>query len=138
MRPALLFLCLFVLPTLPAVFADKDKSEAVSKASPLATDEILIIPAGLDAETFVMAKTAPKVDIVPFANLEDHGKGTLWSSWGDGCVASNGKYYTSVGDHLGKDANAYIYEYDPMTKVMRRVVDVLLAIAHKLGLYGHG
>src|SRR5262249_51156921 len=54
------------------------------------------------------------------------------------CLASNGKYYTSVGDHLGKDANSYVYEYNPMTLVLRRVVDVLRAIAHVLGLFGHG
>src|SRR5262249_35143417 len=51
---------------------------------------------------------------------------------------SNGKYYTSVGDHLGTDGSCHVYEDDPMTRVLRRVVDVLRAIGHMLGLYGHG
>lgn len=32
-------------------------------------------------------------------DLPDRGTGTLWSSWGDGIVASDGKYYTAIGDH---------------------------------------
>ena len=47
-----------------------------------------------------IAQTAPKVEVCFFAGLKDKGKGTLWSSWGDGCVARNGKYYTSVGDRI--------------------------------------
>ena len=62
-----------------------------------------------------IAQTAPKVEVCFFAGLKDKGKGTLWSSWGDGCLAKSGKYYTSVGDHLGNDANSYVYEYDPAT-----------------------
>lgn len=112
--------------------------EAVSKAVTLESADFLKLPAGIDAKSFAVAKTAPVVDVCEFADLKNHGKGTLWSSWGDGCVAANGKYYTSVGDHLGKDANSYVYEYNPMTRAMRRVVDVLRAIMHKLGLFGHG
>src|SRR4051794_9493198 len=116
----------------------KTPGDFVSKATTLETADFLKAPAGLDAKTFQVAKTPPTVDVCFFEGLADKGKGTLWSSWGDGCFASNGKYYTSVGDHLGKDANSYVYEYDPKTRVLRRVVDVLQAIMHVLGLYGHG
>ena len=115
-----------------------DEKEPVSKAVTLTTDDFLKLPPGLERTSFVVAKTAPKVDVCFFAGLKDRGKETLYSSWGDGCIASNGKYYTSVGDHLGIDANSYIYEYDPMTMILRRVVNVLRAIGHMLGMYGHG
>lgn len=121
--------------------AEQDEQSAdptISKAVSLRSPGFLKPPAGIDSKAFVLAETAPEVDVCFFAGLEDRGKGTLWSSWGDGCVASNGMYYTSVGDHLGLDANSYVYEYNPMKKVLRRVVNVLRAIAQMLGLYGHG
>lgn len=113
---------------------DKTRTTAVTIESP----DFLKVPAGLDRKSFTVAKTAPRVDVCFFAGLADRGKGTLWSSWGDGCFATNGKYYTSVGDHLGKDANSYVCEYDPTTRILRRVIDVLQAIMHMLGLFGHG
>jgi hypothetical protein len=127
----------FAVPALSLAVGEGDE-EPTSKSVTSRSDDFLKLPPGLEASNFVVAKTAPKVDVCFFAGLKDRGKGTLWSSWGDGCLASNGKYYTSVGDHLGIDANSYVYEYDPMTMVLRRVVDVLRAIGHMLGLYGHG
>lgn len=112
--------------------------ETVSKAVVLESADFLKAPAGLDQSTFTVAKTAPQVDVCFFAGLKNRGKGTLWSSWGDGCLASNGKYYTSIGDHLGVDATSYVYEYDPVTRVLKRVIDVLQAIGQMLGLFGHG
>jgi hypothetical protein len=112
--------------------------EVSSKAVTVESPGFLKPPPGIDTKDFSIARTPPVVDVCFFADLKDRGKGTLWSSWGDGCVARSGKYYTSVGDHLGIDANSYVYEYDPMTRVLRRVVDVLRAIMHMLGLYGHG
>jgi hypothetical protein len=115
-----------------------DEKDVTSKAVTVESADFLKSPAGLDTKGFAVARAAPRVDVCFFGGLKDRGKGTLWSSWGDGCVASNGRYYTSVGDHLGTDANSYVYEYDPAAMVLRRVVDVLRAIGHMLGLYGHG
>lgn len=62
-----------------------------------------------------------------------------WSIWGYGLLHSNGKFYIPLGDHLGVDANAYIYEYDPQTKVVRQVADILSSLAHhKQGDFGFG
>src|SRR5262249_34209679 len=58
--------------------------------------------------------------------------------WGDGCFASNGKYYTSVGDHLGTDATSRVYEYDPVLKTLRLRVDLAVALRQMLGRFGHG
>lgn len=69
------------------------------------------------------AKAAPKVQIAFFGELPDAGKGTLWSSWGDGLIASNGKYYTSIGDHRGKDGISRVYEYDPASGKLRMIAE---------------
>jgi len=116
----------------------QEGKDALSKATTIKSAGFLKIPAEIEAKGFVVAKTVPEVDLCFFEGLADHGKGTLWSTWGDGCIAKSGKYYTSVGDHLGKDANAYVYEYDPVKRTLRRVVNVLEAIMHMLGLMGHG
>src|SRR5215212_8723894 len=85
----------------------------------LETDEFLKAPAGLPLDGFTVARAAPRVDVCVLTDLPDKGKGTLWSSWGDGCLAKNGKYYTSVGDHLGINATSYVYEYDPVALTLR-------------------
>lgn len=87
---------------------------------------------------FSMAKTPPKVDITLIENLPTDAKGTLWSSWGDGLLASNGKYYAGIGDHAGIDSTSHVYEYDPKTKKLTKVIDVAKAIGQKTGAYGHG
>jgi hypothetical protein len=115
---------------------DKDRHE--SKVVLIESPDLLKVPSGVDMKGQDLAKTPPKVQLAFFAGLKDRGKGTLWSNWGDGCLASNGKYYTSIGDHLGKDATSYVYEYDPATLILRRIVDVMQAIGQALGLFGHG
>lgn len=96
--------------------------------------ELLTPPAGVDA---TVARTAPAVELLMFENLPA-AKQTLWSSWGDGLVASNGKYYTAIGDHRGIDATARLYEVDPAKKSMRLVVDVARDTGQPAGAYGHG
>src|SRR5687767_14115212 len=68
-----------------------------------------------DVAGVTVAKAAPKVDLYLFPELPMAPK-ALWSSWGDGCVAADGKYYTSIGNHLDYDAGegqARVYAYDP-------------------------
>src|SRR5687767_8127944 len=103
-----------------AVAAEPITSTAVA----IESAGFLKVPPALDPSAFTMAATAPRVDVAFFAGLDDRGPGTLWTTWGDGCLASNGKYYTSVGDHLGTDAASYLYEYDSASATLRRVVDV--------------
>lgn len=65
--------------------------------------------------------------------------GNPWSHWGEGLLASDGRYYTGIGDHRGVDGNAYLYEYDPATKTLRAVGDVLQAYGrHDRGAWGYG
>src|SRR4051812_48325622 len=68
----------------PAQGKDPGKGDFVSQATTLETADFLKIPANLDAKQFTVAKTPPVVDVCFFEGLADRGKGTLWSSWGDG------------------------------------------------------
>src|SRR5437764_761245 len=52
------------------------------------------------AAPFVLAKTPPRVDLAFHGNLGPDAAGRrLWSSWGDICLASDGKVYCAIGDH---------------------------------------
>ncbi|MEX2215064.1 MAG: hypothetical protein WD768_13095 [Phycisphaeraceae bacterium] len=110
-------------------------------AKPITGTALLKPPADIAAKAgsnFTIAKAAPSLDIVVIDNLPDKGKQTLWSTWGDGCVHSNGKYYTSIGDHMGVDSTSHLYEYDPQTKKLTLIVDVLRDLKIPAGIYGHG
>jgi len=93
---------------------------------------------GLTATAQTM--TGPRgitVDFAPYPLPPYDGK--PWSDWGEGLVASNGRYYSAIGDHLGADGNSYLYEYDPASRTLRAVGDVLKAYgAHRQGDWGYG
>ena len=79
------------------------------------------------APAIPVAAEAPQVYVRSFSGLPDGGKGTLWSSWGDGRLASNGKYYLAIGNHLDLKAGrgeSRVYEFDPATKALRLAVNV--------------
>src|SRR3990172_10380967 len=72
---------------------------------------------------FKVAVNSPKIEVITLAGLPQ-AEEALWSSWGNGCFASNGKYYMAVGDHRGYDGNSLVYEYDPASGSLKRIVDV--------------
>jgi len=136
-------LCAVALASLaPApVLAQVSEPTKVSPAVALDSQTLLTVPAALQEKVgkeFEIATVAPAVTFTKLTDLEDRGKGTLWSSWGDGCVASNGKYYTSCGDHLGRGATCRLYEFDPVTKAWSRVCDVAVILHTLMSQYGHG
>ncbi|HVF11161.1 MAG TPA: hypothetical protein VNA16_10180, partial [Abditibacteriaceae bacterium] len=112
---------------------------AVNGTVTVTTDEFLKVPAeveklraGEGAEPFVVAKKAPTVDLAYHGDLADAAlNGTGWSSWGDIGVASDGKVYSGTGNHGNNSrmpndggGNAYIYAWDPATKVLKQVADL--------------
>lgn len=103
---------------------------ATSATSP----QLLNGPGGLPAHT--VGAVAPVIDYALFP-IPDY-PGVPWSQWGQGLVASNGKFYTAVGDHV-KDAsgNSYLYEYDPATRILRSVGDIATAVGSGAGSGGH-
>ncbi|MCE9532789.1 MAG: hypothetical protein K8T89_16960 [Planctomycetes bacterium] len=101
----------------------------------LKTDLFLQIPESVAATAkkegvapFIMAKTAPTADFAFHRDLgTDAAKRRLWSSWGDICLASDGKVYCAIGDHgddVGGDARCFVYCWDPARKVLEQIVDM--------------
>lgn len=89
---------------------------------------------------FTVAKEVPKITFSTLDGLPTRNSktGGLWSSWGEGIMASNGKLYVGIGDHRGIDANCFLYEYDPKTHGHRQVLDMGKLVGQKPGDYGHG
>jgi hypothetical protein len=100
------------------------------------SDGLLDPPAGVTLPTHTVAVTPPGVEFVPF-DLPGH-TGNPWSTWGGGHYASNGRFYAAIGDHLTIDGNSYLYEYDPITQVLKAIGDINTAAGHVDGEWGHG
>ena len=87
---------------------------------------------------FKIASSPPRVETILFTGLPQQTQDTLWTSWGNGLLASNGKYYAAIGNHEGYDGDSFVYEYDPTTGTLKKIIDVAEAIGQKAGQYGHG
>ena len=77
---------------------------------------------------FTVAKETPTVDLAYHGNLGPNAfSRRLWSTWGDICLASDGKVYVGLGDHAadaGGDARCFIYVWNPTSKTLEQVVDM--------------
>ncbi len=101
----------------------------------LKTDLFLKVPEQVEAARhkegavpFTVAQTPPTVRLAFHGRLPNLAlNGTGWTSWGDICVASDGRVYCGIGDH-GDDAGGhgycFIYAWDPEAKVLEQVVDM--------------
>jgi sugar lactone lactonase YvrE len=89
------------------------------------------------AAPFTVAKVPTTVDFAYHRDLgADAAKRRLWSSWGDICVASDGRVYVGIGDHgddAGGDARCFIYRWDPAKKLLERVVDMNAVVPPQKG-----
>lgn len=72
-------------------------------------------------EGVAVARTPPAIDFLFYPGQTYPGH--PWSAWGDS-LATGGKYYASIGDHLAPSGNAFVYAYDPGAKSLRRIADV--------------
>lgn len=74
----------------------------------------------------LIAKTLPVIELAYHQDLPHPAfNGTGWSSWGDICLASDGKVYSGIGNHWKTEkGEAFIYCWDPSTKEFRKVVDI--------------
>jgi hypothetical protein len=51
-------------------------------------------------------------------------RGRPWTAWGQGVVASDGHFFSAIGDHLGAEGNSYVYDFDPQSGVLTQIGDV--------------
>ncbi len=118
-----------LLGSLGAWGADVDPLSLEAKLDKLSATRILLTPPANLKGDFTVAKTAPDVEIVSFPGQTAGSK--LWSSWGDAVFASDGNFYTSVGDHDAPHGTAYVFRVDPREGTVRLVVDYNRAIGAK-------
>lgn len=73
-----------------------------------------------------VAQTAPKIEIAYFNDLPNAAlNGTGWSSWGDICIAGDGKVYSGIGNHWGiEKGEAFVYCWDPTAQTLTKIADL--------------
>ena len=108
--------------------------KAKSGTATLSSPEFLKVPESVAAAAekagakFSVAKSPPTVHLAYHQNLgADAIKRRLWSSWGDICVASDGRVYCGIGDHgddAGGDARCFLYRWDPKALALAQILDV--------------
>jgi len=74
-----------------------------------------------------VAETPPEIEFMPVSGMTPEyfprDEIGYWSNFGDITEGPNGRFYFAIGDHRGRDGNAYIYEYDPAKRMIGPVVD---------------
>src|SRR5262245_3705349 len=78
----------------------------------------------------------PRVEafVYPHSGYE----GDPWSQWGQGLILADGRFLSAIGDHMGADGNAYLYEYSPRSDSLTMLFDVLSLTQHRPGSWGYG
>jgi hypothetical protein len=99
----------------------------------ISTPDLLRVPTAVQnildsnaAAKLTLAKTVPVVELAYHQGLPNAAlNGTGWSSWGDICLASDGKVYSGIGNHWKTEkGQAYIYCWDPSKKEFKKIVDL--------------
>ena len=107
------------------------------------SDDFLKAPDTIKSDVSI-ATTPPAVDFLFYPGQDYPGK--PWSNWGDSIVAG-GKYYSAIGDHLaisGKGdgshgtGTGFVFEYDPHTMSLRKLVDLADFLQMPKGHYTPG
>ena len=144
-KKSLICALLILTTTLAVAQEDEDREPPPRAYGPVVeqSDRLLEPPANLpNRDEFVIARTPPTITFSTMTGLPEltdkKRLGGLWTVWGEGVWASNGKCYVGVGDHRGENAKTYLYEYDPKTHEHRIVLDVWDYLGLRPGDWGHG
>jgi hypothetical protein len=93
----------------------------------------------MSAETTLLQEGgngAPRVEAVVYPHPQYPGN--PWSQWGQGLVLPDGRFLSAIGDHLGMDGNAYVYEFDPRSRRLSLLTDVGSLAQDAPGAWGYG
>jgi len=117
--------------TAPAPADNREGCEGLATDVPWATDvqETSIVLAEGDDVT-------PRIEAVIYPHPDYEG--SLWSQWGQGLVLDDGRHLSAIGDHLGRDGNSHLFEYDPATGTLTQIMDVLSIAEHTPGDWAFG
>jgi hypothetical protein len=108
------------------------------------TSEDFLRPPVALKQGVTIARTPPTIDFLYYPGQTYRGE--PWSVWGDG-LATQGKYYSAIGDHRAIGAKgdrphgtgtALVFEYDPGTRSFRQLADVARVLALPEGHYTPG
>ncbi len=94
---------------------------------------------GAEAEAVVLDEGGsgrPRIEAVVYPHPDYAGN--PWTQWGQGLVLPDGRFLSAIGDHLGPDGNAYLYEYEPASGTLTTIADVLSFTDHRAGDWGYG
>ena len=80
--------------------------------------------------------TTPRIEAVIYPHPDYEGE--PWSQWGQGLVLDDGRFLSAIGDEIAPDGNSYLFEYDPATKTLTQIIDVLAITDHTPGDWGFG
>lgn len=130
-------------PAMPG-FQAEELTRQVTKGVSVESPDFLTIPSEVQtwsqesgAAQFVVAKTPPKVQLAFHGMLGEKSiERRLWSSWGDICLAKDGRVYCGMGDHgddVGGDARCFIYRWDPKLNQLEQIVDMNNVVPPKPG-----
>lgn len=94
------------------------------------SEQFIRVPKGVEPawmRDVEVAKIPPTIEFAPVRGIDPmyfpESNKSLWSNWADVTLAPNGKFYFAEGDHRGPDAHIYLWEFDPVSDMIRRVVD---------------
>jgi hypothetical protein len=68
----------------------------------------------------------------------DEAAGTVWSQQGQGCFASDGRFYSVIGDHRSIDGRVSLYALDLGALRLSKIIDVRELLGQRPGDFGHG
>ncbi len=141
--PELIRLCRWTAPWLvwAGTLAAEDDHERFRGGDVVALGgpALLQAPDSVSAADFgyVPAAEAPRVDAVLYP-VPLREEGNLWSQWGDGLIASDGRFWSAIGDHGGPGGRSYVYAYDPEDRRLELVFDQQQLLGQRQGDWGFG
>lgn len=109
--------------------AESRRSDAACPAPTARPDGLSVTTATVDVGGLeVEFATYPRPDYA----------GDPWTHWGQGIVLDDGRFVSGLGDHLGADANSFVYVYEPTDDSLTLVADVASAVGQESGEWGQG
>lgn len=132
--------------------ADRLDVERLLAAPRMVTDqdERMLIPrdaiAGMVGAEVHIARVPPRIEfaMVPatphYFQAPRPGEGApLWTNWSQAnYYGPTGRFYSSVGDHVGYNAHMYIVEYDPATQRLRCLPEINRILGRRADEFGDG
>jgi len=78
-------------------------------------------------EDIEIAAEPPTIEFAPVRGIDPmyfpEDNKSLWSNWAGVALAPNSRFYFAEGDHRAENSHIYLWEYDPVARDYKRVID---------------